>query len=48
MIMAMNTIQPGYYDKVSDFELFPHLVALTFALLVLNVLAMRMLTKLEV
>ena len=39
---------PGYYDKVSDFELFPHLVALTFALLIVNVIAMRMITKLEV
>jgi tight adherence protein B len=48
MIVAMNTMQPGYYDKVSDYELFPHLVALTFTLLIVNVIAMRMLTKLEV
>jgi tight adherence protein B len=48
MIVAMNTLQPGYYDKVSDFELFPHLVTLTFSLLIVNVIAMRMLTKLEV
>ncbi|HEX5008583.1 MAG TPA: type II secretion system F family protein [Hyphomonadaceae bacterium] len=48
MIFAMNALQPGYYEKVTDFELFPHLVALTFMLLMVNVIAMRMMTKLEV
>jgi tight adherence protein B len=48
MIFAMNALQPGYYEKVADFNLFPHLVALTFFLLVVNVIAMRMITKLEV
>jgi tight adherence protein B len=48
MIFAMNLLQPGYYEKVADFELFPHLVALTFFLLLVNVIAMRMMTKLEV
>jgi tight adherence protein B len=48
MIVIMNSMQPGYYEKVSDFELFPHLVALTLMLLIVNVVAMRIITKLEV
>jgi tight adherence protein B len=48
MIFAMNALQPRYYEKVADYALFPHLVALTFFLLVVNVIAMRMITKLEV
>jgi tight adherence protein B len=48
MIAAMNALQPGYYEKVADFALFPHLVALTFLLLVVNVIAMRVITKVEV
>jgi tight adherence protein B len=48
MIFAMNALQPGYYEKVADFELFPHLVSITIMLLVVNVVAMRMITKLEV
>lgn len=48
MIFAMNALQPRYYEKVMDYPLFPHLVALTLFLLVVNVIAMRMMTKLEV
>jgi tight adherence protein B len=48
MIVAMNTMQPGYYEKIADFEFFPHLVGITAALLIANVIAMRMMTKLEV
>jgi len=48
MIFAMNGLQPGYYEKVADFALFPHLVAITAFLLIVNVIAMRMMTKLEV
>lgn len=48
MIFAMNVLQPGYYSKVADFEFFPHAVAITFFLLIVNVIAMRMITKLEV
>jgi tight adherence protein B len=48
VIIAMNALQPGYYEKVSDFEFFPHLVGVTAFLLVLNVGAMRMMTRLEV
>jgi tight adherence protein B len=48
MIFAMNALQPGYYEKVADFEFFPHMVSLTFILLIVNVVAMRMMTKLEI
>ncbi len=48
MIVAMNILQPGYYDKVADYALFPQLVAITVILLVINVGAMRIMTKLEV
>jgi tight adherence protein B len=48
MIFAMNALQPGYYQKVQDFALFPYLVSVTFILLVVNVVAMRMITKIEV
>lgn len=48
MMFAMNALQPGYYLKVADYAYFPHAVALTVFLLAVNVLAMRMLTKLEV
>lgn len=48
MIFAMNALQPGYYEKVADFALFPHLVGVTVFLLFVNVIAMRMITKLEV
>lgn len=47
MIVAMNTLQPGYYNKVADYVFFPHLAALTFVLLIVNVFAMRLITKLE-
>ena len=48
MIFAMNILQPGYYEKVADYEFFPQMVAITAVLLVVNVFAMRMMTKLEV
>jgi len=48
MIFIMNSINPGYYTKVMDYPYFYHLVALTMMLLVVNVIAMRIMTKLEV
>ncbi|MDX1581541.1 MAG: pilus assembly protein TadB, partial [Alphaproteobacteria bacterium] len=48
MIFIMSAMQPGYYEKVSDFDYFSELVALTFFLLIVNVLAMRAMTKLKV
>jgi tight adherence protein B len=48
MIFVMGAMQPGYYEKVRDFAFFPHAVVVTFFLLVVNIIAMRMITKLEV
>ncbi len=48
MIFGMSMLQPGYYDKIADFAFFPHLVAATAAMLVINVIAMRMITTIEV
>lgn len=48
MAFVMNGMQPGYYEKVSDFPYFVHLIVVTVILLIVNVIAMRMMTKLEV
>jgi len=48
MIFVMGAMQPGYYEKVGDFAYFQHLVVLTFSLLLINIMAMKMITKLEV
>jgi tight adherence protein B len=48
VIVAMNALQPGYYEKVADFQYFPHLLGLTSFLLILNIGAMRLMTRLEV
>lgn len=48
MIFMMSGLQPGYYEKASDYVYFPHAVVVTFFLLILNVVAMKMITKLEV
>lgn len=48
MIVAMNALQPGYYEKIADFEYFPHVVAVTGFLLLINIGAMRLMTRLEV
>lgn len=48
MIFAMNLLQPGYYERIMDYEYFPQMVGLTFMLLFVNVIAMRIMTKMEV
>ena len=48
MIFVMSAMQPGYYQEASDFAYFPHAVFVTFLLLLINVVAMKMITKLEV
>jgi len=48
MILAMNVLQPGYYTKILDYEYFPQMAATTVLLLVVNVIAMRFMTKMEV
>jgi len=48
MIVAMNALQPGYYEKIADYPFFPQLVAITGFLLLINIGAMRLMTRLEV
>ncbi len=48
MIFVMAGMQPGYYQNVADFAYFPHAVVLVFFLLIVNVIAMKLITKLEV
>ncbi|HEV7692022.1 MAG TPA: type II secretion system F family protein [Hyphomonadaceae bacterium] len=48
MILAMNVMQPGYYTKILDYEYFPQMAGMTFLLLLINVIAMRIMTKMEV
>lgn len=48
MIVVMNSTNPGYYLKVADFVYFKHLVVLTMMMLLVNVVAMRMMTKIKV
>ncbi|GJL94631.1 MAG: pilus assembly protein TadB [Hyphococcus sp.] len=48
MILVMGGLQPGYYESVSNVAYFPHIVVVTFVLLIINVIAMKMMTKLEV
>jgi tight adherence protein B len=45
---AITLVKPNYYSQVADFQYFPHLVALVVILLVINVVAMRILTTLKV
>ncbi len=48
MIFVMSWINPGYYQKVSDFHYFNHMVVATIVMLVINVIAMQIMTKLKV
>lgn len=48
MAIVMNSINPGYYMKVADFPHFTFLVAIVAIMLIVNVIAMRIITKLEV
>lgn len=48
MIFVMNVVSPGYYAKVADYPLFPHLCAVVAVMLVVNVIAMRIITNLKV
>ena len=48
MLFVMNVINPGYYTKVSDYEYFPHIAALMAVMLIINVIAMRIMTTIRV
>jgi tight adherence protein B len=45
---VIQLIQPDYFTRVADFVYFPHLVVLAVVMLVLNVVAMQVLTTLRV
>lgn len=48
MVLAVQAVKPDYYAQVADHPLFAVLAAITGVLLVLNLLFMRLLTKIKV
>ncbi|PCJ99816.1 MAG: hypothetical protein COA45_03090 [Zetaproteobacteria bacterium] len=48
MMAIMNAINPGYYLKVADHPYFSSAVVVVFILLIINVVAMRIITNLKV
>jgi tight adherence protein B len=48
MVLAVQAVKPDYYTQVADHPLFPVLAAITTVLLVLNLVFMRLLTKIKV
>ena len=48
MIFMMQLVKPDYYTQVYDFPYFPHMAAVTFVLLVVNIIAMKVLTNIRV
>ena len=47
-IFLLQAAKPDYYKQVYDFPYFPHLAAITFILLSMNVVAMKILTNIKV
>jgi tight adherence protein B len=48
MVLAVQAVKPDYYTQAADHPLFPVLAAITAVLLVLNLVFMRLLTKIKV
>jgi tight adherence protein B len=48
MVLAVQGVKPDYYTQVADHPLFPILAGITAVLLVLNLVFMRLLTKIKV
>jgi tight adherence protein B len=48
LIFVIQLIKRDYYTQVMNLPVFPYLVALTLVLLIINVFAMRVITKLKV
>ena len=48
LIAAIQAVKPDYYTQVMDYPYFPYLVGVVVVMLILNVIAMRVLTTLEV
>jgi tight adherence protein B len=48
MVVAVQGVKPDYYTQVADHPLFPILAAITAVLLILNLVFMRLITKIKV
>jgi tight adherence protein B len=48
LIFIIQLIKPDYYTQVMNLPVFPYLVGVTLILLTINVIAMRIITKLKV
>ena len=48
LIFAIQLIRPDYYTQIMNIPAFPYLVIVTMILLVINVIAMRVITKIKV
>lgn len=48
MLFVMNVVNPGYYHQVADFQYFNHLAVLIVIMLIINVVAMRIITTVKV
>src|SRR6185503_17944465 len=48
LIFIIQLIKPDYYTQVMNLPVFPYLVGVTVILLTVNVIAMRIITKLKV
>lgn len=48
VVLGIQAIKPDYFTRVMDFAYFPHLVVATIILLIINVIAMRVVTTIKV
>ena len=48
LIFIIQLIKPDHYTQVMDIPVFPYLVAATFILLTINIIAMRIITNIKV
>ena len=48
LVLGIQLIKPDYYTQVMDLPIFPQLVAATFFLLGVNIVAMRVITNIKV
>jgi tight adherence protein B len=48
LIFIIQLIKPDYYTQVMNLPVFPYLAGITIVLLTINVIAMRMITKIKV
>lgn len=48
VVFGIQAVKPDYFTKVMDFVYFPHMVVATAILLIINVVAMRVVTTIKV